>query len=125
HNNTFSSTANNHINVTGFHLTEGRIDHKFTFYASNPHFGNRAGKGNVRNMERRRSAYASQHIAVVLAIGRYNRTNNLSIEAIALRKERPQTAVNQSARKHFFVIRTSFPLNKTTRKFTAGCKALA
>ena len=113
------------IDAGELELLEGGIQDPLPVHPAHPHRGERPVPRYVRGAERDRRSHGGKHVGVILLVSRQHRRKYLDLVLEALRKERPDAAIDQPAGEDLLVGRAPLPLEKPSRNLPRGIGLLA
>ena len=96
HDDGVAFAGHHEVHVAMLQLSNRRIDDKRTVDPADAHLGDRAVEGSAGQQKRYRSTVAGEHVAVVFAIGRDDRADDLYLVAEPVGKERADGPVDQA-----------------------------
>ncbi len=124
HHDVVVGSGNNDVEIGAFQRFQTRVDNQFVIDPCNPDFADRATERNIGEREGSRSGKTCQTVGRAGGISRQKVDCYKDFCMIIIRKERPQSAVDQPGDQYFIVTRTGFPFHETAGKTSCCCKFL-
>ena len=125
HHDSVRRADDHDVDLALFALRVGRVDEEIAFDQTDAHGADWPVEGDIGERERTACAINSEHIRVVLFIGRVDEGNDLGLVAEGLREERADGAIDLPAGQDFLFGGTAFTLDEAARDAASGVREFA
>ena len=120
HDDGLIGTHDHEIEVAPIHLVQTRIEDQPVIDQTDPDRSNRPVEGDLRGVERCRSAVDGQNVRVDVRLGRQDHGDNLRFVLVVRGKERAQRAIEQATHDDFPLRGPALPFEETAGNLSGG-----